>query len=1009
MTGSVVRRNPYIIGRPITEKERFFGRESLFHFLEDSLIQGEQVILLHGQRRIGKSSVLSQIPHSVECDGFKFVPFDLQDQSSLPVSAVLENLATEIVDYLELEDSITPPTAQELEADFTLFILKFLPDVYQALDGKNLVLLLDEFDVLSTEDRDESKKDNFADKHFFRSLKSVIDEQEKLFVIPVVGRKLDDMQQLLALFKRAPTHEIGLLDETSARRLILNPAQGIVAYDQNAIKTILELSAGHPYFTQVICFALFGQARNEDKWNVTQTDVEKVVDKAIESAEGGLAWFWDGLPVAEQVVFSAIAEAQERANERQETVPENPLTLLKEYGVIPTEELTQATKQLIEKGFLDETGRKVKVELVRRWLVRRYPLRQEIWQLEKLDKDFDSFFRAAEKWERDDDNKRQKLRKAYEQVLEFNPNHFSALFAIADISLTVEDFRKAVEFYNRAYKVDPIRNQEELVQSLLNYGNDLWRKQQHLKQAKQQFERVLKIDPNNTTARDKLSELAPLLDKDGRTDNKDRRISVGAIVASVVVGIPLLIGIGYYLGVNSCPPDQQQIDGICKSVLPRQPFYVPAWEPERFSRGERTLFPSKLNPEFDRGIEEFKQGNYSKATEFFEQAFAENRNDPEVLIYYNNALARKQGDPLTLAVVVPAIKAKPSAQEMLRGVAQAQNQFNISRGLNDRLLEIIIASDDNEPDKSKKVAQELVQDSSVLGVIGHNSSDASKAALVEYEKAKLTMISPTSTSPLLEGKVFFRAVSSDEAAGQILAQYTKNNLGLEKAVIFYNSESFYSNSLREEFQKSFEELEGSIVYKIDWSNPTLKMESEVPRNVFRNQAEAGLLFPNKEITFQSIEVARVNAELISRSTNPDRRGLKLLGGDTLYSSTTLEEGGKAVEDLILAVSWFRGTSEAQEFSQAARQLWGGDVSWRTAMSYDATQAFLQTLSGNPDRTKVLQRLREVTLPSSETSGGALKFTPDGERQSEPILVEVVDGEFKLVEEKQKEQKEPESP
>jgi len=1002
MTSGGVRRNPYIIGRPITEKERFFGRESLFHFLEDSLIQGEQVILLHGQRRIGKSSVLSQIPHSVECDGFKFVPFDLQDQSSLPLSTVLENLATEIVDYLELEDSVTIPTAQELEVDSHLFASRFLPDVYQILNGKNLVLLLDEFDVLSIENSDEYQQANFADKHFFSYLKSLIDEQEKLFVIPVVGRKLDDMQQLLALFRRAPTHEIGLLDETSARRLLLNPAQGILEYAPNAIKAILELSAGHPYFTQVICFALFGQARNEEKWNVTMADVEKIVDKAIESAEGGLAWFWNGLPIPEQVVFSAVAKAQKRANERQKTVPDNPnpLTLLKEYGVIPTEELTQAVKQLIEKGFLDETGRKVKVELVRRWLVRRFPLRQEIWQLEKLDEAAHRFYLAAAMFERDDENKLQKLRKAYEQVLEFNPNHFSALFAIADISLTVKDFRKAVEFYIRSYKVDPIRNKEGLVQSLLNYGNDLWKKQKQLKKAKQQFDRVLDIDPNNIAARDKLSELAPLIDKDSRIDNKVRQISISAIVASVVVGIPLLIGIGYYLGANLCPTGQKRVDGICESVLPPQPFYVPEWEPERFSRGERTIFTSKFNPNFDHGIKEFKQGNYSESADFFEQAVDENRNDPEVLIYYNNALAREQSSPLTLAVVVPATKGTSSAQEMLRGVAQAQNQFNISGGLNGRFLEIVIANDDNEPDKSKKVAQELVKDKSVLGVIGHNSSDASRKGLAEYEKASLAMISPTSTSTFLQGRAFFRTVPSDEVAGRKLADYARTVLDLEKLAIFFNPESLYSNSLRDAFEDSFEQLGGRVVHKIDLSSSTIDFSSEVPRSVFRYQAEAGLLFPNKALTSQAIEVARVNTELIARSTNPERRGLKLLGGDTLYSSTTLDEGGEAVEGLILVVPWFRGTSEAQEFSRVAKGLWKGDINWRTAASYDATQAFIQTLLGNPDRTKVLQRLREVNLSPSETSGEVLQFTPDGERLSEPILVKVVNGKFKLVEEKQ---------
>ncbi|MGK7875271.1 MAG: ATP-binding protein, partial [Xenococcaceae cyanobacterium] len=98
-----VRRNPYIIGRPITEQEKFFGRESVFRFLDDNLEQDVKVILLHGQRRIGKSSVLSQIPNFVVKSGFKFVPFDLQDKSQLSLSGILHNLATVIIDYLNLD------------------------------------------------------------------------------------------------------------------------------------------------------------------------------------------------------------------------------------------------------------------------------------------------------------------------------------------------------------------------------------------------------------------------------------------------------------------------------------------------------------------------------------------------------------------------------------------------------------------------------------------------------------------------------------------------------------------------------------------------------------------------------------------------------------------------------------------------------------------------------------------------------------------------------------------
>jgi ABC-type branched-subunit amino acid transport system substrate-binding protein len=227
------------------------------------------------------------------------------------------------------------------------------------------------------------------------------------------------------------------------------------------------------------------------------------------------------------------------------------------------------------------------------------------------------------------------------------------------------------------------------------------------------------------------------------------------------------------------------------------------WERDnsKISRGERTLFPKIYNPSRDQGIAAFKNGNYQEAAKLFQQtqSIDAKQKDPEVVIYYNNARARQQGSPFTLAAVVP-IDTKNNtneAQEILRGVAQAQNQFN-NKGLNNRFLEIVIANDDNT-ESAQQVAQQLVKDDSILGVIGHNSSDATQKALPEYEKAGLAIISPTATSVLLKSSVFFRTVSSDASAGKKLAEYTFNNLKLKRAVIFANPNSPYSNSIREVF------------------------------------------------------------------------------------------------------------------------------------------------------------------------------------------------------------------
>ena len=120
----------------------------------------------------------------------------------------------------------------------------------------------------------------------------------------------------------------------------------------------------------------------------------------------------------------------------------------------------------------------------------------------------------------------------------------------------------------------------------------------------------------------------------------------------------------------------------------------------------------------------------------------------------------------------------------------------------------------------------------------------------------------------------------------------------------------------------------------------------------------------------------------------------------LYSNDTLMKGGKAVEGMILSVPWFRETSQARAFADKSGKEWGGGISWRTATSFDATQAFIQALSKDNTqdnkRAKVLERLQKVKLNNKETSGYALQFTKERERQGQSVLVEVKNGKFTMI-------------
>ncbi|MBD2203087.1 ABC transporter substrate-binding protein [Calothrix sp. FACHB-1219] len=960
------KNNPYIIGNAIDEEEKFFGRRSLFDIIEDNLNQDVKIIVLHGQRRIGKSSVLRLMHKFLRANDWRFVICDLQDKSTKTLGTILNSLAKEIIEHLELND-LREPNIEKLDKDPTIFGRRFLPRVYRRLENKKLVLLLDEFDVVIEQAN--------SDRERLPLLNELLKKQERLFIIPVVGRHPSTLQQLKSLFKNAPYQKIGLLDNDSARRLITKPAIGSLEYEEDAIDRIISLSAGHPYFIQVICFTIFTQAKNKNNRKITSQDVEEIIDEAIDKAEAGLAWFWQGLPMVEQVVFLSVAESKEIAKKHQKTLPDKPLELLRHYGISQTDEIDQAVEQLFEKGLLDETKRQVKIEFVRLWLLKKHTLNEESDNIKKLQ--INSKFTQASNL--DQQGSQDEAVKLYGQILELDSNHVSTLLALTDIYLNRENLDKAVEFAKRAYNVDPTSSQEKLLDALERYGDRL-KQQRKFEKAKQQYQKILEIKPDQILIRGKLQSL------------EDEIASTSSLLAESRKKIALAgAGVSFlFLCVIFGSCYKSSIDNIPK--IPTQtPTAIPPNSPDiknYISRGERALFFSDRNNARDEGIKAFNARNYSKAAEWFKIAVTENRNDPEVLIYYNNALARQQGYPNTLAAVVPVENAKDKAQEILRGVAQAQNEFNANGGLNGRLLEIVIANDANGK-MSEQVASSLAQDSSILGVIGHYTSDSTEKALPIYQKPNpaLPVISPTSSSTKLKSDVFFRATASDREVGKQLAEYAWNN-GLKKVVIFWNPNSIFSLSLKEQFITNFEQLGGIIVGNpIDLAAGSLDAEKEV-RDSISQQAQAAVLIPDSNHVAVAEQIVRANANL-----KPSPQRLKLLSSDVLY----VDKFSKvtAFEGLILSVPWFREAPQSKRFAQAGKRQWGGDISSNTAASYDVTQAFIKALSTNPSRSTILQKLPQVNLSSGETSGDKLEFQ-DHERQSQPILIQVQQGQFKFL-------------
>ncbi|MEH2115503.1 tetratricopeptide repeat protein [Nostoc sp.] len=499
-SSTISRRNPYIIGTPIELPEKLFGRETILKDIEATLQQNAQFILLSGERRMGISSILRNIPFFVSQEEFLFVYCDLQFYYSYTgFGGILYEIFSNIFRVLNLDiNKLDILLSVDVNINIRATINnRLLPLVYDALDNKKLVLLLDEFDISTQNDTEGASE-------FLRFLDNLVKLNEELFVIAAVHRYIDsdpDFLQLNALqsLRDATYIHIGLLDKKSAERLITEPANNILKYQSSAIEEIIKYTSGHPFYTQVLCYEIFDLARREDYSVIIPAFVNDVLEQAIESSEGALAGFWGRLSISERVVISAVAEAQKQSKLK------DPLKLLESYGFVLTDSLEGAIRLLTSKGFIEDNPTKLKVELVCYWLLKRHPLRDEIWSLETLEaKNVESALNLARSlWQ---ENKLENTLSFYEQVLQLNPNHFSTVVELAKKYFQVKKFDEALELYHRAYKVDPASYQPELIQALDQYGHWLITESNFAK-AKQQYEKILVIEPTNTLAKEKLLEI----------------------------------------------------------------------------------------------------------------------------------------------------------------------------------------------------------------------------------------------------------------------------------------------------------------------------------------------------------------------------------------------------------------------------------------------------------------------------------------------------------------------
>jgi tetratricopeptide (TPR) repeat protein len=493
--------NPYIAGAPVTEAGMFFGREDVFNWIERSLPGRyvDHILVIHGQRRVGKTSVLKQLPHRMP-DRYIPVFFDLQGRTHTTLERFLWWLAREIIRVLKQDrDIIVPmPKSEDFAQDPDYLESKFLPELQPRLGDRNLLLTFDEFDSLEEADIRDALARPLIE--FLRRLTGY-EGLNFVFSIGSSGRKLENMQAAYTeFFKAALYKEISFLDRENTYALITEPVTGVLDYDREAVDRIYQISSGHPYFTQLICHELFSRCQRTKELRIRQEDVEAVLEDVVERGTVNLKFVWDEASDLEKWALAHLAHMEGKRDIRSLE------KALKSQRVrFTTQELNSALLHMREKDVLTDDNHFV-IHLMQIWLQKNRPLEQVREELVEVNPIASRYIDIGLEYK--DIGQHEKAIGSFQEALVVDPENLRAQVSIAAVRLEQQAYNEAVVEYEKALAIDEedVAARAGLCDAHLALGDQAL-SENRIEDAIPSYQQVLDINAEHTDARQRMADI----------------------------------------------------------------------------------------------------------------------------------------------------------------------------------------------------------------------------------------------------------------------------------------------------------------------------------------------------------------------------------------------------------------------------------------------------------------------------------------------------------------------
>ncbi len=309
--------SPYVCGDPIRPERNdvFFGRDELLDQIRRQIEQSGNVVLLEGNRRAGKSSILRHLEGLGPVPGWLAVYCSLQgaegsqQKVGVPTVAVFREIASSIVKgmvilgiELPLPDGSVLPVGKKIgiaeacrkgiseESPFTDF-RDYTEEILDIVSKHKIgiLLMLDEFDKLQ-----EGIDNKVTSPQVPENIRYMVQTYPNFSAILTGSRRMKRLREEYwsALYGLGTRFDVTTLSHEAASRLVTEPVKGRLTYSRESLERVISITNHHPYLLQCLCNRIFDMAAQLKIRSVTLDIVEQASNLLADNNEH-FASLWD--------------------------------------------------------------------------------------------------------------------------------------------------------------------------------------------------------------------------------------------------------------------------------------------------------------------------------------------------------------------------------------------------------------------------------------------------------------------------------------------------------------------------------------------------------------------------------------------------------------------------------------------------------------------------------------------------------------------------------------------